>query len=48
MAYERPGVKSGQVLARYLRAGGVYFEGQGQALMAAPLLATTHYRPGVA
>ena len=32
----RPQVAEGQLLLRYLRAGGVYFEWQGQALMTAP------------
>lgn len=32
----RPPVRQGQLLIRYLRAGGVYFEWQGQALMTAP------------
>ena len=32
----RPSVAPGQLLVRYLRAGGVYFEWQGEALMLAP------------
>jgi len=32
----RPTVALGQLVVRYLRAGGVYFEWQGQALMTAP------------
>ena len=33
---QTPRARSGQLLVRYLRAGGVYFEWQGQALMTAP------------
>lgn len=32
----RPRIAAGQLLVRYLRAGGVYFEWQGEALMTAP------------
>lgn len=39
----RPQVGPGQLLIRYLRAGGVYFEWQGQALMTAPFASNYPY-----
>lgn len=42
-AGHRPQQGSGQLLVRYLRAGGVYFEWQGQALMTAPFASNYPY-----
>jgi hypothetical protein len=42
-AGSRPEVAPGQLLVRYLRAGGVYFEWQGQALMTAPFASNYPY-----